>query len=249
LSSEGDEALHPLVFDRRVLRQRRDRAAARFADFDFLVNEMRERIVERLGDVRRTFETTLVLGCHTGQVASRLPAEQVGFVVQADLSEAMASRVGGARVVLDEEALPFGFDRFDLVIALGNLHLVNDLPGALVQIRYALKPDGLLLAALPGGRTLHELRSSLDRAHSRAHQSSTPPPSRVAPFIDVPDAGALMQRAGYALPVVDIETLTVSYGDPLRLFQDLKGMIVEQQKPQSASIHAVVFQERQFILN
>jgi SAM-dependent methyltransferase len=224
LSNEGDEALHPLVFDRRVLRQRRDRAAARFADFDFLVNEMGERIVERLGDVRRTFETTLVLGCHTGQVASRLPAEQVGFVVQADLSEAMASRVDGARVVLDEEALPFGFDRFDLVIALGNLHLVNDLPGALVQIRYALKPDGLLLAALPGGRTLHELRSSLDRAHSRAHRSSTPPPSRVAPFIDVPDAGALMQRAGYALPVVDIDTLTVSYGDPLRLFRDLKGM-------------------------
>jgi len=95
--------LQPLVFDRRTLRQRRNRAAGRYADFDFLVNEMVDRLVERLGDVRRRFETTLILGCHTGQVAEKLPKEQVGDVIQADLSEAMASKVNGARVVLDEE--------------------------------------------------------------------------------------------------------------------------------------------------
>lgn len=216
--------MHPLVFDRSALRKRRDRAAGRFADFDFLVNEMTDRLVERLGDVRRRFGTTLVLGCHTGQVAEKLPQDQVGDVIQADLSEAMVKEVEDARLVLaaDEEALPFGFDRFDLVIATGNLHLVNDLPGALVQIRYALKPDGLFLAALPGGRTLHELRACLQQAEARVNEVAAPP--RVAPFIDVPDAGALLQRTGYTLPVVDIDTVTVSYADPLRLLRDLRGM-------------------------
>lgn len=213
--------MHPLVFDRSALRKRRDRAAGRFENYDFLVNEMVERLVERLGDVRRRFETTLVLGCHTGQVVKKLPVDQVGDVIQADFSEAMASKVNGARVVLDEELLPFGFDQFDLVIATGNLHLVNDLPGALVQIRFALKPDGLFLAALPGGRTLHELRHCMTEAEPpRAHA----PTSRIAPFIDVPDAGALLQRTGYTLPVVDIDTVTVSYADPMRLLRDLQGM-------------------------
>jgi SAM-dependent methyltransferase len=219
-----------VVFDRRALRARRDRAAAAFRDYDFLIREMVDRLVERLGDVRRRFETTLVLGCHTGQVVDRLPRDRIGWVVEADLSEAMvrggAARAGGdkgfgAGIVFDEEALPFGFDRFDLVIATGNLHLVNDLPGALVQIRYALKPDGLLLAALPGGRTLHELRACLAKADQEMRGEISP---RVAPFIDVPDAGALMQRAGYTLPVVDIDNVTVTYDEPLNLLRDLKGM-------------------------
>ena len=184
---------------------------------------MVDRLVERLGDVRRSFETTLVLGCHTGQVAEKLPKDQVGDVIQADLSPAMVEQVKDARLVLaaDEEALPFGFDRFDLVIAAGNLHLVNDLPGALIQIRYALKPDGLFLAAMPGGRTLHELRDCLSKAEPPRGAALT---SRIMPFIDVPDAGALLQRTGYALPVVDIDTVTVSYADPMRLLRDLRGM-------------------------
>ncbi|MGI9494361.1 MAG: methyltransferase domain-containing protein [Geminicoccaceae bacterium] len=199
------------------MRQRRDRAAGRYADFDFLIREMVDRLVERLGDVRRSFETTLVLGCHTGQVAEKLPKSQVGDVIQTDLSPTMVEQVKAPRLAADEEALPFGFDRFDLVIATGNLHLVNDLPGALIQIRYALKPDGLFLAAMPGGRTLHELRMCFAEVEPTS-------PGRVAPFIDVPDAGALLQRTGYALPVVDIDTVTVSYADPMRLLHDLRGM-------------------------
>ena len=206
-----------LIFDRHLLRRRRDRAAAEFERYDFLINEMTDRLIERLGDVRRSFERTLVLGCHTGQVAEKLPGHQVGDIVQTDLSPAMAGRVGGPRLVADEEALPFGFDQFDLVIATGNLHLVNDLPGTLIQIRYTLKPDGLLLAALPGGRTLPELRHCLAEAEPTQY-------GRIIPFIDVADAGALMQRTGYTLPVVDIDTLTVSYGDPMRLLRDLRGM-------------------------
>ncbi len=223
----------PLVFDRSALRKRRDRAVDRYADFDFLVHEMVDRLVERLDDVRRRFGTTLVLGCHTGQVAKKLPQDQVGDVIQADMSPSMVEQVNGARVVLDEEKLPFGFDRFDLVIATGNLHLVNDLPGALIQIRYALKPDGFFLAAMPGGQTLRELRACLDQAEAQVTQEVVP--SRVAPFIDVPDAGALMQRTGYTLPVVDIDTVTVTYADPMRLMRDLQGMaesnVLTERKP------------------
>ncbi len=210
----------PAIFDRRLLRLRRDRAAARFADFDFLVNEMTERVVERLSDVRRSFGTTLVLGCHAGQVAARLPKAQVGDVIQADLSPSMVEQVkeGRLALALDEEKLPFGFDCFDLVIAVGNLHWVNDLPGTLIQIRYALKPDGLLLAAMPGGRTLHELRTCLAEAQTQVNEV------RVAPFIDVPDAGDLLRRTGYTLPVADIDTLNVTYGHPLKLLRDLRGM-------------------------
>jgi len=184
---------------------------------------MTQRVVERLVDVRRSFETTLILGCHTGQVAARLPEAQVGDVIQADLSPSMVRQVSGKRVALDEEQLPFGFDRFDLVIAVGNLHWINDLPGALIQIRYALKPDGLLLAALPGGRTLHELRACLIEAEAEVNEVAAPLP-RIAPFIDVPDAGDLLRRTGYTLPVADIDTLTVTYSHPLKLFGDLRGM-------------------------
>ncbi|MEM9442378.1 MAG: methyltransferase domain-containing protein [Pseudomonadota bacterium] len=195
--------------------------AARFTDFDFLIKEMADRVVERLADIKRSFDTTLILGCHTGQVAAKLPRERLGDVIQSDLSPAMVGQVGNARVALDEERLPFGFDCFDLVIAIGNLHWVNDLPGTLIQIRYALKPDGLLLAAMPGGRTLHELRSCLGEAE--AMEMATVP-NRIAPYIDVPDAGDLLRRTGYALPVADVDTLTVTYVHPLRLLADLRGM-------------------------
>ncbi len=203
--------------------------AMRFVDFDFLVHEMTERIVERLADVRRSFETTLVLGCHTGQVKALLPEAQIGDLVQADLSPAMVGQVDGVRVALDEEKLPFGFDCFDLVIAVGNLHWINDLPGTLIQIRYALKPDGLLLAAMPGGRTLHELRSCL--AEVQVNEVAAP---RIAPFIDVPDAGDLLRRTGYTLPVADIDTLTVTYAHPLKLLADLRGMAESNVLAESA---------------
>ncbi len=184
---------------------------------------MTERVVERLADVRRSFGTTLVLGCHTGQVAERLPKAQVGDVIQADLSPSMVEQVRGPRLAADEERLPFGFDCFDLVIAVGNLHWVNDLPGTLIQIRYALKPDGLLLAAMPGGRTLHELRTCLQESEVQ-HPRGAAVTQRVVPCIDVPDAGDLLRRTGYALPVADIDTLTVTYEHPLKLLRDLRGM-------------------------
>ena len=125
------------------------------------------------------------------------------------------------RVVADEEALPFADASLDLVVSGLSLQLVNDLPGALVQIRRALKPDGLLLASLLGGATLQELREAWLAAEAEISGGASP---RVAPFADVRDMGALLQRAGFALPVVDSETVTVTYANPLALMQEIKAM-------------------------
>lgn len=213
------------VFDRRLLRRRRDRAAARFDDYDFLFMEGAERLCDRLLDINRTFPLGLDLGCHGGEIAGALPPGKVGTLVQTDLSEALARRAGTRHVsplcACDEEILPFGPGTFDIVVSNLSLHWVNDLPGALSQIRMALKPDGLFLAQVFGGTTLHELRNALAEAEIEIDGGLSP---RISPFADVRDLGALLQRAGFALPVVDNDTVTVSYGDPFKLLTDLRGM-------------------------
>jgi SAM-dependent methyltransferase len=124
-------------------------------------------------------------------------------------------------VAADEELLPFGDGSLDLVVSALALQFVNDLPGTLVQIRRALKPDGLLLAALIGGDSLNELRESFAQAESEIEGGVSP---RVAPFADVRELGALLQRAGFALPVVDSDRLTVRYKTVLDLMRDLRRM-------------------------
>ncbi|MFZ1413119.1 MAG: methyltransferase domain-containing protein [Defluviicoccus sp.] len=210
------------VFDRRAVRQHRERAAAGLERHDFLLREVGERLADRLDDVRRTFPLALDLGCHSGQLA-RLLAGRGGIeaLVQTDLSPAMARRAEGLRVVADEEALPFAAASFDVVLSLMSLHWVNDLPGALMQIRRALKPDGLFLAAMLGGTSLNQLRQSLHAAEIAGEGGLSP---RVSPFADARDAGNLLQRAGFALAVADAETVNVSYADPLALIRDLRGM-------------------------
>jgi malonyl-ACP O-methyltransferase BioC len=210
------------VFDRRIVRMRRDRAARGFEQHDFLVKEVGKNLADRLNDVKRAFPLALDLGCHTGDLSRLLiRREDVGAIVSCDLSPAMAARAPDPRVVADEEALPFRDGTFDLVMSLLSLHWVNDLPGALTQIRMALKPDGLFLGALLGGQTLKELRQTLTEAEIAIEGGLSP---RVSPFTDVRDAGDLLQRAGFALPVVDSETITVMYTDPLKLIADLRGM-------------------------
>ena len=128
---------------------------------------------------------------------------------------------GGFRVAADEEFLPFADGAFDLIVSVLSLHWVNDLPGALLQINRCLKPDGLFLGALLGGGTLAELRRALTEAELALEGGASP---RVSPFVDVRDAGALLQRAGFALPVADTATITASYGNSLALMRDLRGM-------------------------
>ena len=210
------------VFDRGAIRMHRDRAAARLDAHDFLLREVGERLADRLDDIRRTFPLALDLGCHSGQLARLIgPRGGIETLINCDLSRAMAAIAPAPAVVADEEFLPFGNGNFDAVMSLLSLHWVNDLPGALHQIRMALKPDGLFLAAMLGGETLRELRRALMEAESATEGGVSP---RVSPFADVRDAGGLLQRAGFALPVVDTETIQVRYPNPLKLMADLRGM-------------------------
>ncbi len=212
------------VFDRAAVRAHRDRAAARFAGHgDFLVREVGERLVGRLDDVKRRFDRVLDLGCHAGQLAPLLRRQGApALLVEADLSPAMVARAAGPlRLVADEEWLPFRTGSLDLVVSALSLHWVNDLPGALVQIRQALRPDGLLLAALLGGDTLFELREAFLQAEAGAEGGARP---HVSPFPDVETLGALMQRTGFALPVVDSDRITVTYGSAEALMHDLRAM-------------------------
>lgn len=210
------------IFDRRLIRERRDRKAAGFGAYGFLKAEVAERLADRLLDIRRRFTTVLDLGCHDGAMGRLLAArEDVELLVSADLSPRMAARAPGCRVAADEEFLPFAEGAFNLAVSALSLHWVNDLPGALIQVNRALKPDGLFLGAMLGGDTLTELRHAMMQAELAVEPGVAP---RVSPFADIRDAGGLLQRAGFALPVADKERITVDYADAFKLMQDLKGM-------------------------
>ncbi len=218
------------VFNRRAVRRHRARAAMGGKDdSDLLFRESAERLLDRLDDVTRSFPMALEFGCRTGRMGRALNERGIDTLVQCDLSEVMAARAsalteteaGGLAVAADEEALPFADAVFDLIIGNLSLHWVNDLPGALIQMRRALKPDGLLLAAMFGGDTLTELRQALTEAEIAEEDGLSP---RISPMAEVRDLGGLLQRAGLALPVVDSDTLTVMYPDPMALMADLRAM-------------------------
>lgn len=213
----------PLIFDRKRLRQHRDRAAAGFAAHDFLIREAADRLADRLDDVTRQFPVALDLGCHSGQMRQMLAGRGgIETLIESDLSLPLQQQNDSPhRLVVDEELLPFREGSFDLALSALSLHWVNDLPGALIQIRRSLRPDGLLLASLFGGGTLRELRQSLELATLEVEGGMA---ANVSPFVDVRDAGSLLQRAGFALPVVDAEEVTVSYDNLFALMHELRGM-------------------------
>jgi SAM-dependent methyltransferase len=212
----------PRLFDRRAVRRHRDRAAPTIGRHDFLFAEIAERLADRLTDINRSWPLAVDLGCHAGTLA-RILGRRGGIerLVQCDLSPAMARRTGGVAVVADEEALPFAPGSLDAVLSVLSLHWVNDLPGALVQIRRALKPDGLFLAALLGGESLGELREALIEAELAEEGGASP---RVSPMADLRDGAGLLQRAGFALPVGDSDRIQVTYPDALALMRELRGM-------------------------
>lgn len=211
------------IFDRPLLAHRRDRSADAGSDGDFLLRHTADDIAERLGFVRRTFPVVLDLGAGTGILGRRLKSAEIGaeLVISSDLSPRQVALADAPRIVADEELLPFRDASLDLVVSGLALQLVNDLPGTLVQIRRALKPDGLMLAAMLGGTSLVELREALVVAETETTGGASP---RVAPFADVRELGALLQRAGFALPVADSAILEVGYASALHLMRDLRSM-------------------------
>lgn len=211
-----------LVFDRAALRRRRERIAGDWDRQAFLKREISARLVERLDDVKRTFPLALDLGCHGDEVATALHRRaSVGRLIRSDLGHGFACRSAGPALVADDEALPFAPQCFDLVLSAMTLHWVNDLPGTLIQIGRILRPDGLFLGAMFGGATLWQLRQALAAAESEIESGLSP---RVSPFADLRDAAGLLQRAGFALPVADSETIDVEYDNALALMRDLGAM-------------------------
>jgi SAM-dependent methyltransferase len=209
----------PPVFDRSLLRARRRRAFA-LGPATFLIDRVADDLADRLATVRRPFALAVDLGTPTDAVRRALAGRIETLIAVDPVAEALR-REHGVRVAADEEGLPFADGSLDLVVSALALQSVNDLPGALVQVRRALKPDGLFLAALLGGETLTELRRSFAEAEAEIEGGVSP---RVAPFLDAREAGALLQRAGFALPVADVDRLTVRYATPLALLQDLRRM-------------------------
>jgi SAM-dependent methyltransferase len=208
----------PRIFDRSLLRQRRRRAQA-LGPATFLIDRVADDLADRLATVLRRFPRAADLGSPTGAVR-RAIAGRVDILIAVDIT-AHGFDTAGPRVVADEEALPFADASLDLAVSALALQSVNDLPGTLVQIRRALRPDGLFLAALFGADSLTELRQSFAAAEAEVEGGVSP---RVAPFIDAREAGALLQRAGFALPVTDVERITVRYASPFGLMADLRRM-------------------------
>jgi SAM-dependent methyltransferase len=200
---------NPAIFDRKLMRLRQARALA-YGPETFLIDRVAADLGERLEAVLRTFERAADVGT---------PADAVRRVLKA--SGKVAAIYGGDSIVADEEALPYADGSLDLVVSALALQFVNDLPGTLIQMRRALKPDGLLLAALLGGDTLIELREAFAEAEAEVEGGVSP---RVAPFADVRALGGLLQRAGFALPVVDSDRLTVRYDSVFALMRDLRYM-------------------------
>lgn len=229
-------AAPPRIFDRSLLRLRLDRAAGTFAGADYLHARAAADLAERLEGINRTFPLALELGARRGamrQALTRAGGDRVGALVEASLSRGMLGPGRPPRAVLDEERLPLAVRSIDLLLSVLALHWANDLIGVMIQIRRALRPDGLFLASMLGGATLSELRQVLLAAELEVRGGAGP---RVAPFADPYDAAQLLQRAGFALPVVDVETVTVRYDDPIRLLFDLRAMgetsvVVERPGP------------------
>lgn len=202
----------PQIFDQALRRRRKARTASDAHKASFLLQEIVSEVGERLNAVNRSFQ---VFVCHgAGDLSQQVASHAIATNIVANLMQP-------GSIVFEESELPFADGALDAYASLLTLHAINDLPGALAQVRRALRPDGFFIAALFGSRTLQELRFALTAAESEVRGGVSP---RVAPFLDIRDAGALLQRAGFALPVADTDEITVHYASPARLFEDLRLM-------------------------
>ncbi|KAJ3026840.1 UNVERIFIED_CONTAM: NADH dehydrogenase [ubiquinone] 1 alpha subcomplex assembly factor 5 [Siphonaria sp. JEL0065] len=219
-----------MVFDRNVKVLQRNASAVRpdSRTYDYLKDEVADRLVDRLLDIKRRFPKTLDLGSGAGHIIKFVDKEMMDHLVQLDSAEKMLFRdkdaqyeVSTERIHADEELLPFPEDTFDCVLSSMSMHWVNDLPGTLIQIRKCLKPDGVFLGAMVGGETLFELRTSLQLAQVEREGGVAP---HVSPMADLKDLGSLLSRAGLGLTTLDTDEIVVRYPSMYELIQDLNAM-------------------------
>jgi len=213
------------IFDRPALEAKRNRAARSFSSHDFLVRRAAEDITDRLMTIQREFPHAAEIGARTGLFAEMLKhhpaANKIGELKQFEPAFEMRAQNRFHPDSGGHDPLPLTPDSCDLIISLLNLHNIEDLTGALIQCRRALRPDGLFIGALFGGETLTELRESFLQAESEMEHGASP---RIHPNADIRDLGGLLQRAGFALPVTDSDRITVTYEHPLRLMAELRAM-------------------------
>ncbi len=202
---------------RQAVRRHRARAVALLPAVAPVLQALAARLLDRLDDTNRRFAAALDFGGR-GVIAPVLQARGMQ-VVSADFVPALAARAGGLAVTVDGEALPFADQQFDLIVAHLSLHWVNDLPGVLIQLKRALRPDGLFLASMPALGTLAELRAALLAAEEELTGAVSP---RVSPYPDLRDCAGLLQRAGFALPVADVEDIALLYAEPMDLLRELR---------------------------
>jgi len=214
----------PQLFDRALLKQRRNRAASNLSQYSFLAKRAFDDMLDRVESITRDFDRALVLGGGPGlleDLALRPAAAKIGWLAQSDMAPAVTAGLGRPALAINEEQLPIADQSLDLVLAPLNLHWTNDLPGVLVQINRALKPDGFFAGALFGGSSLTELRQALMTAENELTGGVS---ARVSPLAGTFDMAALLQRAGFAMPVADIDRVTVRYDTVFKLMHDLRGM-------------------------
>lgn len=212
----------PQIFDLELLNRRRTRVAETAASHDFLLDRVAEDLIDRLALVQRKFPLALDLGAHHGPLGRRLRSTSgIEVMTALEPNAALLAQCPSPKLQANLETLPLAEASLDLIVSGLTLQWLNDLPGTLIQICRALKPDGLFLGALLGGATLTELRQAWLIAETEVTGGASP---RVAPFADVRDLGGLVQRAGFALPVVDSDVVSVTYADPYALMRELKSM-------------------------
>jgi SAM-dependent methyltransferase len=209
-----------IVFDRHILRLRRERVARSIRDTHFFSQPIAQNLYDRASLIKKDLPIILDLSAGAGGLSDLLRTRPgTKTVISSDLSWRVLEKQSGPSVVADEEFLPFADGSLDAVFCNMGLHWVNDLPGTLSQIKRILKPDGVFIAALAGGQSLSELKESLMAAELAVTGGYRP---RTSPLLDMRDMGALLQRAGFALPVIDSEMITVDYRDPMVLLSDLR---------------------------
>jgi SAM-dependent methyltransferase len=219
--SPSSNSAGPVLFDRALVKLRRGRALAHAGQRHPVMQSIAVELLDRLASITRNFEAVLLLGAAGTGLAQELKRRSdIRHLVCCELCP-VGNPGDRPAVIADEEELPFGHDSFDLILAGPILQWTNDLPGTLIQLRHALKPDGLLLAALAAGATLTELRQALIAAESEFSRGAG---VRTGPFADIRALGDLLARAGFALPVADADRLTLSYRDPLHLIADIRSL-------------------------
>lgn len=212
------------IFNRKIKSIHRDRASRNFPKYNFLINDISNNFIETLSeDINFKFNSILDLGGKSGLLDEFILSKKPQIFLKNAVFDSCSNKNSndGLKVSFDEEFLPFDKESFDLVYSTLDLHWVNDLPGCLIQIKNILRKDGLFLCSILGGQTLSELRAVITSVESRMRDGAAP---RISPMIGTKDAGALLQRAGFALPVVDSEVIKILYKDVKSLVADLRGM-------------------------